>query len=168
MSNTPRNVRRTSSPSAHLDGLEVRRTNAFACVQFACVPQEKHFASWLALCPGNRESAGRRKSGKTRRSANRVAAALRMAAQSLHHSQTALGAFLRRMKASLGAPKAITATARKMALMVYRALKNGLEYVDPGESWYERSYRERLLKSLTRRASELGFELHPKAVAIPT
>ncbi len=131
-------------------------------------PSEKHFASWLALSPDNRESAGRRKSSRTRPSANRVAAALRIAANSLHHSATALGAFLRRMKASLGASKAITATARKLAVMVYRALKDGLEYVDPGESRYEQTYRERLVKSLTRRASELGFELHPKSPAIST
>jgi len=124
-------------------------------------PTEKHFASWLALCPDNRESAGRRKSGKTRPSGNRAAAALRMAAQGLHHSKTALGAYLRRMKASLGAPKAITATARKLALMIYRALKHGLHYVDPGQDWYERQYRERVLKTLSRKAQQLGYQLLP-------
>lgn len=122
-------------------------------------PTEKHFTSWLALCPDNRESAGRRQGGKTRPSSNRVATALRMAAQSLHHSKTAMGAYLRRMKASLGAPKAITATARKLALLIYKALKHGLEYVDPGQQWYEQRYSERLLQSLTRRARELGYAL---------
>ncbi|HUQ72138.1 MAG TPA: IS110 family transposase [Planctomycetaceae bacterium] len=124
-------------------------------------PSEKHFASWLALCPDNRESAGRRRSGRTRPSSNRAAAALRMAAQGLHHSKTALGAYLRRMKASLGAPKAITATAHKLALMIYRALKHGLHYVDPGQDWYERQYRERVLKNLTRKAQQLGYQLSP-------
>lgn len=131
-------------------------------------PTAKHFTSWLALCPDNRESAGRRKSGKTRRSSNQMAAALRMAANSLHHSKTAMGAYLRRMKASLGAPKAITATARKLALMIYRALKHGLEYVDPGQEWYEQAYRQRLINSLTRRARELGYELLPKALPTTT
>lgn len=124
-------------------------------------PSEKHFASWLALCPENRESAGRRKSARSRPSSNRAAAALRMAAQGLHHSKTALGAYLRRMKASLGAPKAITATARKLALMVYRALKHGMHYVDPGQDWYERQYRERVVKTLTRKAQQLGYQLVP-------
>ena len=123
-------------------------------------PTEKHFASWLALCPDNRESAGHRKSSKTRPSSNR-AAALRMAAQALHRSQTALGAYLRRMKAALGAPKAITATAHKLALMIYRALKHGLHYVDPGQDWYERQYHDRVLKSLTTRALKLGYRLVP-------
>ena len=131
-------------------------------------PTEKHFASWLALClssskdsPDNRESAGRRQSGRTRPSSNRAATALRMAAQGLHRSQTALGAYLRRMKAALGAPKAITATARKLALMIDRALKHGLQYVDPGQDWYERQYQDRLLKYLTSRALKLGFQLTP-------
>lgn len=137
-------------------------------VDVSAWPTEKHFASWLALCPDNRESAGRRKSGKTRRSSNRLASALRMAANSLHHSKTAMGAYLRRMKASLGAPKAITATARKLALMVYRALKHGLEYVDPGQEWYEKGYRQRLITSLMRRAREVGYELIPKAFKSPT
>ena len=84
-----------------------------------------------------------------------------MAANALHHSQTAMGADLRRMKASLGAPKAITATARKLAVMIYRALKHGLEYVDPGQTWYEQQYHDRLVKSPTRRARELGYQLIP-------
>jgi transposase len=124
-------------------------------------PTEKHFASWLALCPENRESAGRRKSSKTRPNSNRAAAALRMAAQGLHHSKTALGAYLRRMKASLGAPKAITATARKLALMIYRAIRHGMQYVDPGQDWYELHYQDRLIKALKRKAQQLGYQLIP-------
>ncbi len=84
-----------------------------------------------------------------------------MAAQGLHRSQTALGAYLRRMKAALGAPKAVTATARKLALMIYRALKHGLRYIDPGQDWYERQYHDRLLQSLTRKALKLGYQLTP-------
>ena len=86
---------------------------------------------------------------------------MRMAAQALHRSQTALGASLRRMKAALGAPKAITATARKLALMIYRALKHGLHDVDPGQDWYERQYHDKVLKSLTRKALKLGYQLVP-------
>ncbi len=124
-------------------------------------PTEKHFSSWLALCPDNRQLAGRRKSSRTRPSANRAAAALRMAAQGLHYSKTALGAYLRRMKALLGVPKAITATARNLALMIYRALKHGLHDVDPGQDWYEHQYRDRVLKTLSRKAQRFGSQLIP-------
>ena len=91
-----------------------------------------------------------------------------MAAQALHRSQTALGASLRRMKAALGAPKAITATARKLALMIYRALKHGLHDVDPGQDWYERQYHDKVLKSLTRKTLKLGYQLVPTPPAPPT
>ena len=74
-------------------------------------PTAKHFASWLGLSPNNRITGGRVISSKTKASANRAAAALRLAANALHRSDSALGAFLRRKKAQLGAPKAITATA---------------------------------------------------------
>lgn len=124
-------------------------------------PTEKHFTSWLALCPENRESAGRRKSGKTRPSTNRAGAALRIAAQALHRSKSAMGAYLRRMKASVGPTKAITATARKLAVMVYRVLKHGMRYVDPGQNWYDQHYRERVLKTLARKARQLGYVLTP-------
>ena len=88
-----------------------------------------------------------------------------MVANSLHHSKSALGAYLRRMKASVGAPKAITATAHKLAQMVYRALKYGMKYIDPGQDWYEKEYQERVLKSLTRRARDLGYQLVPAVAA---
>jgi transposase len=124
-------------------------------------PTVKHFTSWLGLCPGNKRSGGKSLSGRTKPSANRAAATLRMAASSLHRSKTALGAFLRRMKGRLGAPKAITATAHKIARLVYLALKHGWAYVDPGQNWYERQYQDRVLKSLHRRAAQLGYQLTP-------
>jgi transposase len=105
----------------------------------------KHFTSWLGLCPGNKRSGGKNISGRTKPCANRAAAALRLAANALHRSQTALGGFLRRMKARLGAPKAITATAHKLARMVYFALRNGWDYVDKGIQWYEQQFRDRQL-----------------------
>jgi transposase len=122
-------------------------------------PTVKHFTSWLSLCPGNKHSGGKVLSSRTRPSANRAAAALRMAAQSLHRSKTALGAYFRRMRTRLGPPKAITATAHKLARLIYFSLKGQWSYVDPGQEWYEKQYQERLLKSLRRRASELGFTL---------
>lgn len=122
-------------------------------------PTEKHFASWLGLCPGTRISGGKVLSSRTKPSANRVATALRLAAHSLHRSQSALGAFLRRKKAQLGAPKAITATAHKLARLIYRMLKYGTAYVDTGQAAYEQQFKERTLKSLTKKAKALGFEL---------
>ena len=122
-------------------------------------PTEKHFGSWLGLAPGSKVSGGKRLSGRTKPSANRAAAALRLAAQSLNQSQSALGAYFRRLKARLGAPKALTAAAYKLARIVYRMLKYGAGYVDQGEAVYEERYRDRLLRNLKRRAAELGFQL---------
>ena len=122
-------------------------------------PTEKHFASWLALAPGNKVSGGKKISGRTKASANRAAAALRQGANSLYHSKSALGAYFRRMKARLGAPKAITATAHKIACLIYRMIKFGTEYVDKGQDYYERRYRTRVITSLSRRAQELGYQL---------
>jgi len=122
-------------------------------------PTEKHFGSWLGLAPGSKVSGGKRISGRTKPSANRAAAALRLAAQSLNQSQSALGAYFRRLKARLGAPKALTAAAYKLARIVYRMLKYGAGYVDQGEAAYEERYRDRLLRNLKRRAAELGLQL---------
>jgi transposase len=125
-------------------------------------PSEKHFASWLGLCPNNKITGGKIKSSSTRQVVNRAATALRIAAQSLYHSRSALGAFFRRMKSRLGAPKAITATAHKLACLFYRMLKFGNEYVDVGQDYYETKYRERVLLSLKKSASALGFLLVEK------
>jgi transposase len=119
----------------------------------------KHFTSWLALCPGNRITGGRILSARTCPSANRAAAALRQAAQTLYRSHSALGAYLRRMKARLGAPKAITATAHKIARIVYTLLRNGSEYVDPGQDYYEQRYRDRIVQNMKRKAKAFGYTL---------
>ena len=95
-------------------------------------PSAKHFASWLGLSPNNRITGGKVISSKAKPSANRAAAALRLAANALHRSDSALGAFLRRKKAHLGAPKAITATAHKLARLIYTMLRYGQAYVDAG------------------------------------
>ena len=124
-------------------------------------PSAKHFASWLGLCPGNKVSGGKRLSGKTKPAANRVAIALRVAANTLYDSQWSFGAFLRRMKGSLGSPKAITALAHKLGKLIYTMLKHGNEYVEKGVEHYEKIYQERRKASLIRKAKDLGYELIP-------
>lgn len=120
---------------------------------------EKHFTSWLGLSPGSKITGGKRLSGKTKPIVNRAAMALRMAASSLYKSSCALGAYYRRMKARLGAPKAITATAHKLARLIYSMLKYGTEYTDVGQDYYEQSYKSRVIKNLKKRAQQLGYEL---------
>jgi transposase len=127
-------------------------------------PSIKHFASWLGLSPGNKVSGGKRLSGKTKSCSNRVATALRMAASTLYASDCAYGAFLRRMKTRLGAPKAITALAHKLARQIYLMLKYGYEYVEKGVEAYEANYREKQEKNLRRKAKELGYVLTPIAL----
>jgi transposase len=119
----------------------------------------KHFASWLGLCPGTKVSGGKVLSAKSKPVVNRAAATLRMAAFGLYNSKSALGAYLRRQKSRLGAPKAITATAHKLARLVYTMLKNGTVYVDAGQEYYEARYRARVIQNLKRRAHELGYTL---------
>ena len=119
----------------------------------------KQFASWLGLCPGNKVSGGKRLSGKTKPSNNRAAATLRMAASTLYRSQTALGAYLRRLKSHKGPMKAITATAHKLAKIIYNMLRYGTEYMEAGQQYYEEQYRTRSIKNIKRRAAELGLNL---------
>lgn len=123
----------------------------------------KQFASWLGVSPGNKVSGGKRLSGKTKPCSNRVAVALRIAANTLYNSECAFGAFLRRMKMRLGSPKAITALAHKLAKLIYIMLKYGHEYVEKGVEFYESMYRKRREASLKRKAMEMGYELVPKA-----
>ena len=129
-------------------------------------PSAKHFASWLGLSPNNRITGGRVMSSKTKASANRAAAALRLAANALHRSGSALGTFLRRKKAHLGAPKAITATAHKLARIIYSMLRYGQGYVDAGAQYYESQYRERALRAAKQRAAQLGYQLVPLSEAL--
>ena len=126
----------------------------------------KHFASWLGLSPNNRVTGGKVISSKTKPSANRAAAALRLAANALHRSDSALGAFLRRKKAHLGAPKAITATAHKLARIIYSMLRYGQEYVDASAEYYDSQYRQRALRAAKRRAVQLGYQLVPLSDAL--
>lgn len=104
-------------------------------------------------------------SGKTKPCANRTAIALRMAANSLYRSECAFGAFLRRMKARLGSPKAITALAHKLAKLIYTMLKYGNDYVEKGVKFYEEMYQKRREAILRRKANEMGYILVPKVAA---
>lgn len=119
----------------------------------------KHFASWLGLCPGNKISGGKRLSGKTKPSANKAAQSLRMAAYTLFNSKSYLGAYLRRLRARLGSPKAITATAHKLAVILYAMIKNKKPFKDMGAEYYEKKYRDKMIKNLKRKAMDLGFAI---------
>jgi transposase len=121
-------------------------------------PTEKHFTSWLTLAPHNKITGGRLLSSATL-SANRAAGILRMAAMSLSRTETALGAFYRRLAFRVGKAKAITATARKLAILVYRTLKDGLVYRDPGAAAYDAHHRQRVIRRLRQRAAHLGLAL---------
>lgn len=120
---------------------------------------EKHFASWLGFAPGNKISGDKVLNTKTRKVINRASVAFRMAAYATGKSHTALGAYYRRLRNRLGAPKAITATARKLACLFYRLLKFGTEYVEQGMNYYETQYQERVIKNLKDKARSLGFNL---------
>ena len=122
-------------------------------------PTVKHFTSWLTLAPGNKISGGKLLSSKTRRSSNRAATLLRIAAVNVGRTSTALGAFYRRLAARTGKAKAVTATARKLAVLCYNAVRFGLKYKDPGANYYEERYRQRVLHNLRRKAEHRGFAL---------
>ncbi len=145
-----------------IDGINV--TTALAVIseigtdmsRFASI---KHFTSWLGLCPGTKITGGKVMSGKTKRVANRAAQALRLAAAALRSSQSALGAYFRRMCARMDKPKAITAAAHKLARLIYTMLTKGEEYTDQGQDYYEERYRERVLQNLAQRAEKMGMKL---------
>jgi transposase len=126
---------------------------------FSKWPSVKHFTSWLGLCPNFQKTGGKVKSSQTRKGKGRAAQALRLAAWSLMRSQSYLGAYLRRQRSRLGAAKAITATAHKLARIVYHLVRYGEAYVRQTEEAYAEQVRERLEKHLHRRAAELGYEL---------
>lgn len=121
----------------------------------------KHFTSWLGLCPGTKISGGKELGSATKRSANRARQALKLAAAALRSSKSSLGAYYRRMCARMDKGKAVTAAAHKLARLIYTMLTKGQDYVDQGQQYYEERYRERVLRQMTRRASELGFRLVP-------
>ena len=151
-----------------IDGINV--TTALAVLSeigadMSKFPSDKHFASWLGLCPGTKITGGKVMSGKTKRCANRAAQALRLAAAALRTSQSALGAYYRRICSRMDKAKAVTAAAHKLARLIYSMLTKGEEYTDQGQAYYEERYRQRVLHNLNRRAQQLGMTLVPTAPA---
>jgi len=126
----------------------------------------KHFCSWLGLCPSTRISGGKVLSAGTKRSANRARQAFRMAAMCLSRSDSALGAFYRRLCMRMDKPRANTATAHKLARMVYFMLTRGEAFVDEGQQHYEEQHRQRSIAALKRRAAALGFQINPVEAAV--
>jgi len=144
-----------------LDVLTVQQILTETGTEMTPWPTVKHFASWLTLAPHNAISGGKVLSSHTQKSTNRAAQAFRMAAQSAGRSDSALGAFYRRIRTKHGAPIAITATAHKIARIFYHMLKNKQAYHDPGQDYYEQKYRQRVINNLERKAKALGLELVP-------
>lgn len=128
-------------------------------------PSDKHFTSWLRIAPHNDISGGKILRSKTGKTTNRAALAFRMAAQAVGRTNTALGAFFRRLRAKHGPMKAIVATACKIARIVYHMLKDRTPYVDRGGDVYEKKHREQVIKNLQRKAAKLGMKLVPADVS---
>jgi transposase len=124
---------------------------------------DKHFTSWLGLCPGTKISGGKALDRRTKRTANRGAQAFRMAAASLARTQTALGAFYRRIRSRTDGRRAITATAHKIARIYYSMLTKGTSYVEAGQQAYEQMYKERRINAIKKQALSLGYQLQPCA-----
>lgn len=111
-----------------------------------------HFTRWLGLCPGTKITGGKVMSGKTKCCANR-------AAQVLRTSQSALGAYFRRMSSRMDKPKAVAAAAHKLARLIYTMLTKGEEYTDQGQEYFEERHLQRVLHSLSIHAEKLGMKL---------
>jgi len=122
---------------------------------------EKHFTSWLSVCPGTKISGGKMLDKKSKRNPNRAAQAFRMAATSQARSKTALGAFYRRIRSRSGGKQAVKATAHKIARIYYAMLTQGTSYVEVGQQAYEQKYKERRIDHLKTQAKSLGFQLVP-------
>lgn len=153
---------------ANWAGVDITRINGLGLVavtmilteigpNLSRIPTVKHFCSWLGLSPGTKISEGKVLSSKTKRSLNRVRQVLKMAAMSLSRSDSALGAYYRRLCARMDKPRANTAVAHKLARMVYFMLTRGEEFVDKGQQHYEEQQLARSNAALKRRATALGF-----------
>jgi transposase len=149
-----------------IDGIDV--TTAFKVLtevgaDLSRFKDAKHFASWLGLCPGTKISGGKVLSAATKPTANRAAQALKLAAANLRSSQSALGAYYRRLCARMDKPRAVTACAHKLARLIYTMVAKGEEYVDRGQDDYEERHRERVVELLAKKAEQLGLQLVPAA-----
>ena len=126
----------------------------------------KHFVAWMGLSPNNKISGGKVLSSKTIKTKSRAKQAFKMAAYSLVNAKSGLGAFCRRLRSRVGAPKAISATARKIAVIFYNMLKNKTEYTLQSQEEYNQAYKKRLLKNLSSRAKQLGMVLVPNEATL--
>lgn len=145
-----------------IDGISTGTVSAFLAEVGTSVDafaSEKNFCSWLRACPGANQSGGKNRSGKNRTTTNRLWTALRIAAQTLANSKSALGAFYRRKRAHLGPEKAINAAAHKLARMIYFTLKFQRTYVDPGPDHYLQQHRDRIIRNMQKQAHRLGYSV---------
>jgi len=149
-----------------VDELTVQKVLSEIGTDMSKWPTVKHFTSWLRLCPNNKITGGKVMQTGVQPTKNRASTALRVAAASLKSSNSALGAYFRRMRARLGTPAAITATAHKLARIIYYMLKHRKPYHDFGADYYEEQYRARVLRNLNRRAAKLGFRLEPAVLVV--
>ena len=160
----------TGADLTQIDGINVQTAQGVISevgVDMTRWPDEHHFSSWLGLAPNNDITGGKVIRRRTKKVLNRAARPLRLAAQSLHPSHTALGAQYRRLRGKLGAPKAITATAHHLTRLLYRMLRFGTEYQDKGMEHYERRYRETQIKWLQKQAATLNMQLTPAQGVTP-
>jgi hypothetical protein len=147
-----------------IDGLDVNSVEAIISevgTDMCKWPTEKHFGSWLGLCPNNKISGGKILSKKTKKVVSKASVSFRLAAFSVANSKSSMGAYYRRLRSRIGAPKAITATAYKIARMFYKCMKLKIAYTDLGADFYEAKYKERVLKNMKKRALDFGFEMVP-------
>jgi hypothetical protein len=120
----------------------------------------RHLASWAGLCPGNRESGGKRMSGRTRKANRYVRRVMCQAAWAASHTkQTYLSAFYRRMCVRKGAPKAVMALAHHLLTVVFQILSRGEEYVELGGDYYDRRNKPKVVARLVRRLTSLGYSV---------
>ena len=125
-------------------------------------PSSAHFASWLGLCPKNKISGGKVLSSKTGPGANRAAHALRWAVQTLYRNQSRLGQYFRRLRARVGTPAAIVATAHKLARIIYRLISDRVDYEEGKITERERQDRRRFERRIRNQACLLGYKLVPQ------
>ena len=144
-----------------IDALTAQTVIAEIGLDMSRWPTVKHFTSWLGLSPHNEVSGGKVLRTRTKRTKNRANTALRVAAQSLHASDSGIGGFYRRMRAKQGPAKAMTATAHKLARIIYYMLRNRTTYQDPGAEYYEQQYQQRAIHNLKHKAKRLGFQVIP-------
>lgn len=145
-----------------VDGMDVQVAQTVIAetgVDLSAFPSEKHFANFLGLCPTNETSGGKILNRRTPKVVHRAKVAFRQAASTLLRSQSYLGAQYRRLRTRLGAPKALTAMGRKLACLFYRLMTKGQQYVDKGAEFYQTRHREQQLRSLRKRAQQLGLEI---------